>query len=174
MCVKKPTNRDYVSSGSYDSLKMPSWREEYWAATKFEMAQFNMCWRATRIRRHICTPGHQLHDTKPSEDSDQPSFPAHSVELSPLCDEVGRRVHLSNVASVHDDHSVEQRKKKKMGFRCSIFNDSWSNIHMCGWAVSFEEFWQVPITGSRVQSYTSPWKKRTRRRWYDILRPSNI
>lgn len=55
-------------------------------------------------------PGHQLHATRPNEDLHQPSFPAHSVELSTLCDKVGWRVHLRNVASVHDNHSVKQQK----------------------------------------------------------------
>lgn len=77
--------------------------------------------RATQIRCHVCTPGHQLHGTKPDEELDQPSFPAHSVELSPLCDEIGWRFHLNNVASVHDDHSVKQQGKKKTGFRPSNF-----------------------------------------------------
>lgn len=70
-----------------------------------------MCVGEPHVSCHICTPRHQLHGVKPCEDLDQPSFPAHSVELSPLCDEVGWRVHLRNVAFVHDDHSVKQQRQ---------------------------------------------------------------
>lgn len=58
---------------------------------------------------------------KPNEELDQPSFPAHSVELSPLCDEVGWRVHLRNVAFVHDNHSVKRQRSREMDFRSSTF-----------------------------------------------------
>lgn len=57
--------------------------------------------------------GHQLHATSSNRDLDQSSFSAHSVELSPLCDEVGWGVHLRNVASVHDNHSVKKQKQKE-------------------------------------------------------------
>lgn len=102
VCDKKQQIGTRISC-SWDSLTMPSWRGAL--SCHKGMARFNVCWRATQVRCHICKAGHQLHATKPNEDLDQPRFPAHSVELSPLCDEVGWRVHLRNVASVHDDHS---------------------------------------------------------------------
>lgn len=64
----------------------------------------------TQVRCHVCTPGHQLHGMKPNDELDQPSFSAHPIELSPLCDEVSWRVHFRYVAFVHDDHSVKQQK----------------------------------------------------------------
>lgn len=43
--------------------------------------------------------------TQPSGGLHQPGFSAHSVELSPLSNQIPRGVHLGNVAFVHDDHS---------------------------------------------------------------------
>ena len=48
------------------------------------------------------------------EGLDQPSFPAHAVELPPLCDEVGRGVRLRDEALVHHDHPAEQRQNNTL------------------------------------------------------------
>lgn len=77
-------------------------------------------------KQGAASAGHRVHAPRPSGDLHQPSFSAHSVELSPLCDEVGRRVHLRNVASVHDDHSEKGTDRRKMCFRSSFYRYKWT------------------------------------------------
>lgn len=62
----------------------------------------------------MCIPGHQLNGPQPNERLHQPSFSAHSIELSPLCNEISRGVHLRDVSFVHDDHSAKQQRGRKI------------------------------------------------------------
>lgn len=48
--------------------------------------------------------------TQLNEGLDQPSFSAHSIELSPLCNEISRGVHLRDEAFVHHDHPAKQQR----------------------------------------------------------------
>lgn len=48
--------------------------------------------------------------TQLNEGLHQPSFSAHSIELSPLCNEISRGVHLRDVAFVHHNHSAKQQR----------------------------------------------------------------
>jgi len=146
LCVKKPTYKDRVSSCSLRCIDNALVERGALSCRKARNGTFFFSTCAAEPHKQDATPIHL--DTgsvvrSPAGKLDHPGFPAHSVELSPLCDEVGWSVHLRNVTSVHDDHSVkrQERKKGRWDFRAIIYFFTPDQTFIC-----FMKLWVVGMS----------------------------